>query len=53
MKKYGISNPYFTDTFDTIQDLIEAVVNFGADPNYNITINGRETAEMLIDLIVP
>jgi hypothetical protein len=53
MKKYGINNPYYTKTFNTTQELIDAVLNDGADPNYEITIYGSPTVELLIDIIVP
>ena len=53
MKRYGINNPYYTKTFNTLQELIDAVINDGADPNYEITIYGSPTDERLIEVIVP
>ena len=50
---YGITNPNFTETFSTVQELIEAVIEFGADPNWPLTRDGRETGDLLIELIVP
>jgi hypothetical protein len=48
---YGIDNPYFTQQFSTIQELIQAVIDSGADPNCRITRNGVPTPEELADLI--
>lgn len=51
--KYGINDPYYTKTFDTTQELIDAVLEDGADPNYEITVNGVPTKELLIEIMVP
>ena len=37
--------------FITLDELIEAVMINGMDPNYEITRNGKPTGEMVIDLI--
>ncbi len=49
---YGIANPYFTDQFDSLQELIKAVIDRGADPNWPLTRDGKKTGDLLIDLIV-
>jgi|694.fasta_scaffold19139_18 hypothetical protein len=51
--KYGIEDPNFTQQFDTLQELIDAVIETGADPNWRLTRNGKPTPELLIDLIQP
>jgi hypothetical protein len=51
--KYGIEDPNFTQQFDTLQELIDAVIETGADPNWRLTCNGKPTPELLIDLIQP
>ena len=40
-----------TREFSTIDELIDDVISSGMDPNYLITYNGKETDEMIIDLM--
>jgi len=49
---YSLDCSYYTESFDTIDQLIDDVVSSGMDPNYEITKNGRLTGECVIDLIV-
>jgi hypothetical protein len=49
---YSLDCSYYTESFDTIDQLIDDVVSSGMDPNYEITKNGRPTGEEIIDLIV-
>jgi len=49
---YSLDCSYYTESFDTIDQLIDDVVSSGMDPNYEITRNGRPTGEEIIDLIV-
>ena len=49
---YSLDCSYHTESFDTIDQLIDDVVSSGMDPNYEITRNGVKTGEEVIDLIV-
>lgn len=49
---YSLDCSYYTESFDTIDQLIDDVVSSGMDPNYEITRNGVKTGEEVIDLIV-
>lgn len=48
---YSLDCPYFNKSFNTLDELLEYVIESGQDPNYNITYNGDSTIEQLIDLI--
>jgi len=48
---YSLDCSYYTESFDTIDQLIDDVVSSGMDPNYEITRNGIPTGEEVIDLI--
>jgi len=48
---YSLDCSYFTETFNTIDELINHVMISGSDPNYEITKDGNPTGEMAIDLI--
>ena len=48
---YSLNCNYFDKTFNSIDELVEYVVQNGMDPNYEITYNGESTHEQLIDLI--
>ena len=48
---YSLKCDYFTNEFQTIDELIDHVVSSGMDPNYEITCNGKGTGERAIDLI--
>ena len=49
---YSLDCSYYTESFDTIGQLIDDVVSSGMDPNYEITKDGKKTGEEIIDLIV-
>ena len=49
---YSLDCSYYTVEFDTIEELIEAVMINGMDPNYEVTFNGKGTGEDLCELIV-
>jgi len=48
---YSLDCKYYTAEFNTIDELIEAVMINGMDPNYEILYNGNPTNEYVIDLI--
>lgn len=48
---YSLKCNYYTREFSTLDALISDIMQSGMDPNYEITLNGRPTGEMAIDLI--
>jgi hypothetical protein len=48
---YSLNCPYFTESFDSISELIIYVTTNCSDPNYEITKNNISTGEMLCDLL--
>ena len=48
---YSLECSYYEKQFNSLNELIEDVINSGMDPNYNITINGKRTDDVLIDFI--
>ena len=51
MNTYSLNSPYYTKEFSSINELIKDVIESGMDPNYEITLNGKATGELLADLI--
>ena len=49
---YSLDCSYYNRSFDTIDKLVNDVVQSGMDPNYEITYNGKPTGEEVIELIV-
>jgi len=47
MKRYGITNPHYTKTFNTMEELVRAVKRAKVDPHYEITVYGYATDEYL------
>ena len=50
--KYNLDCPYYKDEFDTLDELINNVIESGMDPNYEITKNGVGTGEDIVELII-
>jgi len=50
---YSLKCSYFNHNFETIDELLDYVIERGMDPNYEITRNGEETGETAWDLIGP
>ena len=48
---YSLDCSYYTAEFETIEELIEAVMINGMDPNYEVTFNGKGTGENLDDYL--
>jgi hypothetical protein len=48
---YSLDCSFFTENFNSIDELINHVMISGSDPNYEITKDGNPTGEMVIDLI--
>ena len=49
---YSLDCNYYKREFENIDDLVDDVMISGMDPNYEITLNGKPTGEMAVDLIV-
>ena len=49
--KFSLDCSYFEVEFNSIDELVDYVVDNGMDPNYEITSNGNSTGEYVIDLI--
>jgi hypothetical protein len=49
---YSLDCDYFEKEFDSIDELLEYVMDNGIDPNYGVTKNGKQTGEMLIDYLM-
>ena len=48
---YSLDCSYYTREFSTIEELLSDIILSGMDPNYNITLNGKSTGEIAIDLM--
>ena len=48
---YSLKCYYYDKEFNSIQELIQNIIESGMDPNYEITKDGKPTGEMAIDLI--
>ena len=49
---YSLDCSYYTEEFNTLDELIDDVISSGMDPNYEITRNGSPTGETVWDLMV-
>jgi hypothetical protein len=49
---YSLDCSYYTEEFNTLDELIDDVISSGMDPNYEITRNGFSTGETAWDLMV-
>ena len=49
---YSLDCSYYSKTFDSVNDLVNDVIQSGMDPNYEITYNGILTGEELIEFII-
>jgi len=48
---YSLDCSFFDREFHTIDELIHHIINFGCDPNYEITKDGKGIGEQAIDYI--
>ena len=48
---YSLDCGYYKEEFNTVDELIEAVLSGGMDPNYELTYNGEPTGEQLFELM--
>jgi hypothetical protein len=48
---YSLDCDYFEKEFDSINELLEYVMDNGMDPNYEITFKGEPVGERAIDFI--
>ena len=49
---FGIACKHYTKTFETVEELIQDIIESGQDPTYEITRDGKGTTEILTDLII-
>jgi hypothetical protein len=49
---YSLDCSYYTEEFNTLDELIDDVISSGMDPSYEITRNGKNTGETAWDLMV-
>ena len=50
-KKYSLKPDFLTKEFDTMEELLDYVLDFGVDPSYEITINGEPSGETAMDFL--
>ncbi len=48
---YTLDCTYYEKSFNTLDELIEDVINSGMDPNQEILKGGKKTGETVIELI--
>ncbi len=48
---YSLDCPYFEKYFKTVNELISYIIEYGMDPNYEITKNDDGIGELAIDYI--
>ena len=48
---YSLDCIYYSKTFDSVNDLVNDVMQSGMDPNYEITHNGAPIGEEAVELI--
>jgi len=50
---YSVDCEYFKEKFETVDELVEAVLEAGLDPNYMILQDGVPIGETVFDIMVP
>lgn len=51
INKYSLKPDFLPKEFDTMEELLEYVLDFGVDPSYEITINGEPSGETAMDFL--
>lgn len=51
INKYSLRPDFLPKEFDTMEELLEYVLDFGVDPSYEITINGEPSGETAMDFL--
>tara|TARA_Y100000361_G_C11002090_1_gene259849 strand:+ start:265 stop:438 length:174 start_codon:yes stop_codon:yes gene_type:complete len=51
--KWGLLSSYFNEEFDSLNELLEYIVDCGVCPNQEVTKNGEGIGEDAIEFIVP
>ncbi len=49
---YSLDCSYYTVEFNTLEELIEAVMYGGMDPSYEVTFNGVGIGEQISDYLM-
>jgi hypothetical protein len=50
---YSLKCNYYDKEFDSLEELLNNILESGMDPNYEVTRNGNGTGETAWDLIGP
>ena len=50
--KYSLKPSFLPREFDTIEDLVQYVLDYGVDPSYEIMHGGVDTGEKAVDFII-
>jgi hypothetical protein len=50
---YSLNCEWYPNQFSSIEKLIDAILESGMDPNYEITFNGVDTGEFASDFLCP
>jgi hypothetical protein len=48
---YSLKCSYYEKSFKSLNELINDVINYGMDPNYEITFNGKGIGQELIEYL--
>jgi hypothetical protein len=49
---YSLDCSYYSKTFDSVNDLVNDVIQSGMEPHYELTHHGKPTGEEGIELII-
>lgn len=49
---YSLKCKYYDKSFDTLEELLNNIIESGMDPSYEVTLDGKGIGEMAQELIV-
>ena len=50
---YSLKCEYYNNQYPSVDELLDAILESGMDPNYEITFNGTPTGEFASELLCP
>jgi hypothetical protein len=50
---YSLKCEYYNNQYPSVDELLDAILSSGMDPNYEITFNGVGTGELAAELLCP
>jgi len=50
---YSLDCPYYLESSNTLEELIQCILLSGMDPNYEITLDGIGIGEFASDYLIP